>query len=73
MKTVQKIDPEFPDRGLKSRPLLCVLRATEMPAVLVECGFIDNDTDALILMNFQKDIAAAIARGVTDYWQKISK
>ena len=73
VETVQKIDPEFPDRGLKSRPLLCVLRSTEMPAVLVECGFIDNDYDALIMMYRQQDIAAAIARGVTDYWQKISR
>ena len=70
---VRQIDPKFPDRGLKSRSELCVLRGTAMPAVLVECGFIDNDYDALIMMYRQQDIAAAIARGVTDYWQKISK
>lgn len=73
VETIQGIDSTFSDRGLKSRPTLCVLRATEMPAVLVECGFIDNDYDAILLMSRQQDIAAAIARGVTDYWQKITE
>ena len=72
-ETLQKIDPNFPDRGLKSRPLLCVLKSTAMPAALVECAFIDNDWDALLLMNQQTEIAAAIARGITDYWVEISK
>lgn len=67
---IQKIDPTFPDRGLKRRPLLCVLRATPMPAALVECAFIDNDRDDKLLMTRQTEMAAAIARGVTDYWQK---
>lgn len=69
MGALQEIDGDFPDRGLKSRSLLCVLHSTTMPAALVECGFIDNDMDALLLMNHQQEIAAAIARGVTDYWQ----
>jgi N-acetylmuramoyl-L-alanine amidase len=42
-----------------------------MPAVLVETAFIDNDIDALLLMNHQQEIAAAIARGITDYWQQL--
>ena len=44
-----------------------------MPAALMECAFINNDWDALLLMNQQTEIAAAIARVVTDYWQKISR
>ena len=55
------------DRGLKERPGLIVLRATDMPAVLVELAFIDNDEDAELLMTRQDDFARAIARGVTDY------
>ena len=55
------------DRGLKERPELIVLRATDMPAVLVELAFIDNDEDAELLMTRQDDFARAIARGVTDY------
>lgn len=55
------------NRGLKERPGLCVLRRTDMPAVLVEMAFIDNDSDARILRDRQDDLARAIARGVTDY------
>ncbi len=55
------------DRGIKSRPGLLVLRQTDMPAVLVEMAFIDNDRDAVLLTNRQDDFARAIARGVTDY------
>ncbi len=55
------------NRGLKERPGLCVLRRTDMPAVLVEMAFIDNDSDARILNDRQDDLARAIARGITDY------
>ena len=55
------------DRGIKEMPGLLVLRYTDMPAVLVETAFIDNDDDMLLLMNHWDDIARAIARGVTDY------
>ena len=49
------------------------LRKFAIPAALVECAFIDNDYDALLLMNKQPEIAAAIARGVTDYWVEMNK
>ena len=58
------------DRGLKERPMLIVLKNTDMPAVLVETAFIDNDYDAQLLANNQDDFARAIARGVTDYLSK---
>ena len=54
---------------MKERPGLCVLKHTDMPAVLVETAFIDNDEDAELLTNRQDDFARAIARGVTDYEQ----
>ena len=57
------------DRGLKERPGLIVLKHTDMPAVLVETAFIDNDDDANLLANNQDDFARAIARGITDYEQ----
>ena len=38
-----------------------------MPAVLVEIGFITNDDDRAIILANLDHIAAAIARGVTDY------
>ena len=56
------------DRGVKERPNLCVLKNTDMPAVLVELAFIDNDSDAELLANKQDDFARAVARGITDYF-----
>lgn len=56
----------FVDLGVKARPNLVVLRRTRMPAVLVEAGFLNSDTDnELFDSNFQ-DIAQAIASGVLD-------
>lgn len=57
------------DRGVKYMPQLLVLKYTDMPAVLVEMAFIDNDEDAELLAEKADDFARAIARGVTDYEQ----
>ena len=59
--------PELTNRGLKARTDLAVLNGTDMPAVLVEMAFIDNEKDAVLLRDRQDDFARAIARGVTDY------
>lgn len=59
------------DRGIKERPGLIVLKHTVMPAVLVEMAFIDNDSDAELLMQKKDDFARAIARGVTDYLSQL--
>lgn len=54
----------FADLGIQERPGLIVLRRTQMPAVLVEAGFIDNPADNRFFdQNFQA-IAQAIAEGV---------
>lgn len=58
------------DRGIKERPGLAVLKDTDMPAVLVETAFIDNNEDAWLLTNNQDEFARAIARGITDYLSK---
>ena len=56
----------FVDLGVKARPNLIVLRRTRMPAVLVEVGFINSDTDnALFDANFQ-EIAQSIANGIIE-------
>ena len=59
------------DRGLKDRGELYVLKRTDMPAVLVELAFIDNEGDAALLRDNQDDFARAVARGVTDYEQML--
>ncbi len=56
----------FRNRGVKERPNVAVLRRTRMPAVLVEAGFIDSNTDnSLFEQNFQA-IAQGIADGILD-------
>lgn len=52
---------------------LYVLTNTDMPAVLVELGFISNEWDEQKLSRKQDDFARAIARGVTDYELLIGK
>ena len=65
MSTLKTLDSAIPDRGIKERKELTVLRRTDMPAVLVEVAFIDNEADAKLLINKKDDIARAIARSVS--------
>lgn len=65
---MRPFDQGFWDRGVKVNRSFAVLRCTAMPAVLVETGFIDNQQDAELLTEHREEIAAAIARGVTDWW-----
>ncbi len=56
----------FQNLGVTERPGLIVLRRTEMPAVLVEAGFLDNEADNRFFdMNFDR-IAQAIADGILE-------
>ncbi len=56
------------NRGIKYRPGLYVLKETEMPAVLVEMGFITNPYDADLLANSPYLFAAGIYRGILKYY-----
>lgn len=59
----------FVNLGVKERPNLIVLKRTRMPAVLVEAGFMNSDTDnQLFDQNFEA-IAQAIADGILDTLQ----
>ena len=55
------------DRGMKVRPGLYVLRRTNMPAVLVEMGFISNPTDAALMNNNPELFARGIYNGIVEY------
>lgn len=57
----------LPDRGLKERPGLFVLRRTAMPAVLAEVCFIDNDYDIKRYLGRAEEVASAIATGIIQY------
>ena len=53
----------YVDLGVIERPDLIVLRKTQMPAVLVEAGFIDNPEDNKRFDAQFDEIAAAVASG----------
>lgn len=54
----------FVNHGVSERPNLVVLNATQMPAVLVEVGFINTDADNQLFDERFWDIAQAIADGI---------
>lgn len=59
-------DIGFVNLGVHARPNLVVLKRTKMPAVLVEAGFINSDTDNQLFDESFDDIANAIADGIID-------
>lgn len=54
------------DRGVKIANFV-VLRNSNCPAILVECGFISNSDEELLLMNeqYRESLANAIVKGLT--------
>lgn len=57
----------FPDRGVKLRPGLYVLRKTNMPAILVELGFVSNPYEARFMAENPSLFAQGIYQGLLDY------
>ncbi len=60
----------FQNLGVKERPGLVVLRRTNMPALLVEVGFINSEIDNALFTDKFQEIAQAIAgaiMGTLDY------
>lgn len=54
----------FNNLGIEIRPNLAVLRRTNMPAILVEAGFINSDKDNALFDEKFDQIANAIATGI---------
>lgn len=60
----------FVNLGVQARPNLVVLNRTEMPAVLVEVGFINSNSDNTLFDDNFDDIAQAISSGILDTLNK---
>ncbi len=56
----------FTNRGVIERPNLVVLKRTNMPAILLETGFINNTADNNLFDTQFMEIAAGITSAVTD-------
>ncbi len=56
----------FENQGVNERQNLVVLNRTQMPAVLVEAGFINTDADNALFDARFYDIAQAIADGILE-------
>ena len=57
----------LPNRGVRTNPILYVLRRTRMPAVLVEMGYLTNPYDAALLSSDPQSFARGIYSGILDY------
>lgn len=63
----------FVNLGVTERPNLVVLRKTDMPAVLVEVGFINSNTDNQLFDKNFDAIAQGIADGILDVFGEEEK
>lgn len=59
-------DVGFKNLGVSVRPDLAVLRRTQMPSVLIETGFINNEKDNALHDSQFQEIAAGIADAISD-------
>ena len=58
----------FPARGVFERPSLYVLRATDMPACLIEIGFISNPAEAYLMETDPSSYAKGMFRGIERFF-----
>lgn len=56
----------FINQGVNERTNLVVLNRTQMPSLLIEAGFINNDSDNALFDNRFDELAQAIADGILD-------
>ena len=56
------------DNGIRENPSLYVLRNTQMPAVLVEMGYLTNFNDSVILRDNLWNVAYGIYLGILSYF-----
>lgn len=69
---VSGLQPENHRENKQAEKSIYLLYHCQVPAVLVECGFLSNPAEAekLCTESYQKDMAAAIYNGLIDYLQE---
>lgn len=65
---VEKLDPEN-RRQIKANDSYYLLKKTDIPIVIVECGFLSNQAEAALLAqeDYQDRVAWAIHMGILQY------
>ena len=63
------------DRGIKERPRLVILRKTDMPAALLEVGFLSNESDLANLQrpSHRRAVARAISNAIVESFEALGK
>lgn len=69
---VSALQPENHRENKEAEKSIYLLYHCQVPAVLVECGFLSNGAEAekLVQESYQNDMAAAIYNGLIDYLQE---
>ena len=65
---LQKVNPDN-TKKIKANNTYYILKKTEVPTVIVECGFLSNYKEAqkLVTEDYQKSVAEAEAEGILSY------
>lgn len=68
---VSSLQPENHRENKQADNSIYILYNCQVPAILVECGFLSNadEADRLLTESYQKNMAAAIYNGLIDYLQ----
>ena len=76
-RIIQKELHSLPDNKSKREPLkapsgIFLLRNSQIPAVIVECGFLSNYDEEQLLCTekYQNSLAKAIAKGIDNYYER---
>ena len=64
----EAVGKQIPSRGLKAEEWF-VVRNARMPSVLVELGFVTNETDAVLMSDdaYLKNLSDALYKGISDF------
>ena len=67
-EALQEVNPEN-TKKIKANDTYYLLKKTEVPTVIVECGFLSNYAEAekLVSEDYQKKLAEAVTKGILQY------